>query len=285
MINNLPLLLLSVALSSTRNITSKLTATASNEKSQFYFSQAILFSVAAVLIVSTRLRTLETALWTVVLGVVYGILLILSQWMLTIALGLGNTSVCSVVYSFGFIIPTVSGYLFWSEQFTVFQGIGLMAALFAILLTVKKENDGIFGGKKFVLTILTATVASGGLGIMQKVQQASSVANQESMFLTVAFTVAFAVSFLAFLLIRPKSKPQLKYAVSPTVTGICFGGANLCNTLLAGRLPSAVFFPTQNILTILLSSTAGIIFFKEKLTAKTVLIIIVGIFAVILFSI
>ncbi len=285
MLKNLPLLLISVMLSSTRNIASKKTSADAIDKAQFFFSQTVLFGVAAVLIILVRLRSFEIASQTIIYGVIYGFLLILSQWMLTIALGLGNTSVCSVVYSMGFIIPTVSGSLFWNEPFTVFQGIGLMAALFAIILTAKKWNGRIGDGGKFVLAILSATTASGGLGIMQKIQQASPTANQEAVFLTVAFTVAFAFSFLAFLLCRPHLKPPFKSTVIPALTGICFGGANLCNTLLAGRLPSAVFFPTQNILTILLSSTAGIIFFKEKLTAKTVLIIIVGIFAVILFSI
>lgn len=284
MLRNLPLLLLSVALSATRNVTSKLTATASAERSQFYFSQAVLFFVATVLIVLTRLRSFEVSFQTVGFGIIYSALLILSQWMLTLALGLGNTAVCSVVYSLGFIIPTVSGCLFWDEQFTLLQGIGLMAALFAIMLTVKKGNGGISSRKKFVSAILIATVASGGLGIMQKVQQASSVKNQESVFLTVAFTVAFAVSLSAYLLTDRPNKPHFKSAVAPIMTGVCFGGANLCNTLLAGRLPSAVFFPTQNILTILLSTVAGIIIFKEKFTAKTVLILVLGVLAVILFS-
>ncbi len=283
MLKNLPLLLLSVMLSSTRNITSKKTAADSNEKVQFYFSQTILFGVAAVLIILLRLRSFEIAFQTVIYGIIYGFLLILSQWMLTIALGLGNTSVCSVVYSMGFLIPTVSGTLFWNEPFTVLQGIGLIAALSAITLTVRKDNSNL-GGKKFVLAIVSATAASGGLGIMQKVQQASPTANQEAAFLTVAFMVAFTFSFFAFLLCRPCLKPQFKSAIIPAVTGICFGGANVCNTLLAGRLPSAVFFPTQNILTILLSSVAGIIIFKEKSTLKTILITILGIIAVILFT-
>lgn len=284
MLNNLPLLFLSVALSATRNVTSKLTATASAERSLFYFSQAVLFFVATMLIVLTRLRSFEVSFQTLGFGIIYGALLILSQWMLTLALGLGNTAVCSVVYSLGFIIPTVSGCILWDEQFTLLQGIGLISAVSAIIITVKKPSTDRFYGGKFVLAILTATVASGGLGIMQKIQQASSVKNQDSMFLTVAFTVAFAVSLLAYFLTDKSNKPTPKNAVAPAVTGICFGGANLCNTLLAGRLPSAVFFPTQNILTILLSTVAGIIIFKEKLTAKAVLTLVLGVLAVVLFS-
>lgn len=69
------------------------------------------------------------------------------------------------------------------------------------------------------------------------------------------------------------------------MTGVCFGGANLFNTILAGKMKSAVFFPLQNISTILLTTLLGIVLFKEKITKKTALILSLGILVILLFSI
>lgn len=184
----------------------------------------------------------------------------------------------------GFVLPTVSGALFWHESFTLLNLVGLVIVIAVILLSAKKQ-DSAAKSNAFVPFIIAAMTASGGLGIMQKVQQTSEYAEQKSAFLIIAFIFAAAVSLIAFLIQSTKTKPKASCIIYPAVTGICFGGANLCNTILAGMLSSAVFFPVQNISTILLSTVLGIILFKESLTKKTIAILTLGITAVIIFSI
>ena len=71
----------------------------------------------------------------------------------------------------------------------------------------------------------------------------------------------------------------------PIVAGLCFGGSNVCNTMLAGVLPSAVFFPVQNISTILLSTLLGILLFRERMTARNAVVLLLGILVIALFSV
>lgn len=283
---NIGYLLLSVSLSAGRNITSKKTAIYSNEKSSFFLSQSILFLSAALLLIGFNSNlTLSVSNQTVIYGGIYGILLILSQWMFTLALKMGSTSICSVIYSLGFLLPTLSGTLFWNEEFTFTHFVGLVIALATILLTTKREENSKQGQKTFVPFILVAMLASGGLGIMQKVQQNSNAANEKSLFLIIAFVIAFLCSMIAFLFSEKTVKMRTEMFLFPAITGVCFGGANLCNTTLAGRMKSAVFFPVQNISTILLSTVLGIVIFREKLTWKTMTIILLGITVVLIFSI
>ncbi len=278
-------LLASVSLTASRNITSKKTAAEAKATSQFFFSQSVLFLSAALLLAALNPAAFQKVSGiTVIYGVIYGVLLILSQWMFTLALSLGSTSVCSVVYSLGFILPTVSGALFWSEPFTVLNFIGLILAVFVILLTVKKGEGEKKAGKSFAAFILIAMTASGGLGIMQKLQQAGSAKDERSLFLIIAFVFAFLGSAAALLLSKKGEKPRASLIIYPALTGLCFGGANLLNTILAGRMKSAVFFPLQNISTILLSTLLGILIFREKLTAKTAVIIALGAATVVVFS-
>lgn len=223
---------------------------------------------------------------TLVFGMIYGVLLVLSQWMFTIALKGGNTSVCSVVYSLGFILPTVSGTLFWNEHLTFHNCVGILVAVVIILLTAKKSTPERYKtNKSFVLYLLVAMVSSGGLGIMQKVQQSSDAADEKGAFLLIAFCFAFCCSLIAYCLCRKKVAITPTKVLYPVFTGLCFGGANLCNTILAGRMKSAVFFPIQNISTILFATLLGIFIFKEKLTPKTTAILILGIAVIVLFSV
>lgn len=277
---------ISVILSAGRNLTSKKTATVYNGKSDFYLFQTVLFGTAAVLLaLLVVIMPTKISMLTCFYGGVYGVLLILSQWMFTLALKKGNTSVCSVIYSLGFILPTVSGSIFWGESFTVQNGIGIVLAVTVILLSAKKSAFSENNNNSYIPFILVAMLSSGGLGIMQKVQGKSSVSDEKSVFLLIAFIFAFAVSGISYLLCANKNKFNIKSVTPSVFTGFCFGGANLFNTILAGKMDSAVFFPLQNISTILLTTAFGLILFKEKITIKIATVLLLGILIIITFSI
>ncbi len=283
---NLLFLLLSVSLTSGRNIASKKTAEDNKAPSLFFFSQAMLFLAADLLLISANITSFSLISTTTLLyGIIYGILLVLSQWMFTLALKIGSTSICSVVYSLGFIIPTVSGAIFWNEEFVITDLFGLILALTTIIFTVIGKEKGGKTGKTFLLPIIIAMLSSGGLGIMQKVQQSSRFANERNEFLIIAFTLAFLSSIIGFIGCKNKAKIQKQNIVFPAIAGLCFGGANLFNTILAGRIKSAAFFPLQNISVILLSTILGITLFKEKLSFKNIMIILLGALTVVIFSI
>ena len=283
---NISYLFLSVSLSAGRNIMSKKTAFDTNKKSQFFLSQNILFAAASLLLFACgKNNFISVSAITLVYGIIYGIFLILSQWMFTLALKTGNTSVCSVIYSLGFILPTVSGTLFWDETMSFPDCVGVLLAVIIILLTTKKsDREAEKKNKSFIPFILTAMFSSGGLGVMQKVQQTSKVADEKTAFLFVAFAFAFFCSFIALLFSYEKVEWDIKKYSYPAFTGLCFGGANLCNTILAGKMKSAVFFPMQNISTILLTALLGIVVFKEKFTIKTTIILMLGMVVIFLFS-
>ena len=280
---NIFYLFLSVFLSSGRNIFSKKNAVSNKDISQFFFSQASLFLSASLLLIPLCLINFSgISKITFMYGIVYGILLVLSQWMFTLSLKKGSTSICSVIYSLGFLLPTLSGIVFWNEEFAFCDLIGLLIAIVIILLSMKKESNQ---NRTITPLIIVAMLSSGGLGIMQKLQQKNPFAEQKNEFLTIAFLFAFLCSFLAFFNSKHKIKIEIKSAAYPLLTGLCFGGANLFNTILAGKMKSAIFFPLQNISTIIFSSILGILIFKEKITLKTIFIIILGAATIIFFSI
>ena len=273
------LLALSIVLSTGRNLLSKQLSSAAFGTRRFFLCQGILFAFGALalLLAGAPLRQ-PPSLQTLSYAIVYGILLILAQWFYTLALGRGNTALCSTVYSMGFILPTLSGALIWSEPFSMLDFAGVVCAVFAILCSQKTSLRDTGAGKGGLIPLLVAMLASGGLGIMQKLLQKAGVSDEQTAFLIIAFLLAALLSFLAVPAAEKGKENQFPVRMlgMAATVGIAFGSCNLLNTVLAGRLPSAVFFPTLNIGVIVLTLICGILFFKEKIRKKELLVLLFG---------
>jgi drug/metabolite transporter (DMT)-like permease len=276
------LLSLSVILSTGRNLFSKKLSGIRFGTKDFYFSQSALFLCGGVaLLLFGKTAWSAVSITTVGYAVIYGLLLILAQWFYTAALAKGNTALCSTVYSLGFILPTLSGAFFWSEPFSILDVLGVFCAVSAVIVSGAKPQAKKKAGSSsyYFIPLVIAMLASGGLGIVQKVQQKSDYSDQKSIFLLIAFSLA-ALTSLIFALFSKKDGgasilTSQKFAVASCI-GVCFGCCNLLNTTLAGLLPSAIFFPTLNICVILLSMLSGLVFFKERLSRREVSVLILG---------
>jgi hypothetical protein len=87
--------------------------------------------------------------------------------------------------------------------------------------------------------------------------------------LTKKRTFVLAFSFAFFYGKHEKQSKTEKFVWSKAslcsvCAGACFGMASMLNTLLAGRLPSTLIFPTYNVGLMMMSLIFGIILFKEK---------------------
>lgn len=274
------LLGLSVVLSTGRNLFSKNLSEVQFGTKPFFLCQGALFLCGgAALVLFGEISFGSISPITFVYAIIYGLLLILAQWFYTAALAKGNTALCSTVYSLGFIFPTLSGAIIWAEAFSFFDLLGILCAISAVILSGRKpQAKGNTAKSYYFIPLVIAMLASGGLGIVQKLQQTSDYAEQKSVFLLIAFLLAAGISLLFALFIKKATANFIhprKLAVASCI-GLFFGCCNLLNTSLAGLLPSAIFFPTLNIGVILLSMICGVIFFKEKISKKELVVLTSG---------
>ena len=274
------LLGLSVVLSTGRNLLSKNLSDVQFGTKPFFWCQSALFLCGAVaLVLFGKISFGVVAYQTLIYADVYAILLIFAQWFYTAALAKGNTALCSTVYSLGFILPTLSGAILWAESFSFLDLLGIMCAISAVIVSGLKSQAKEKATKSYYfIPLVIAMLASGGLGIVQKLQQKSAYAEQKSIFLLIAFTLAAVISLIFSLFAKKQGDPPFrrgKLAVASCI-GVCFGCCNLLNTTLAGLLDSAIFFPALNIGVILLSMICGVIFFKERILKKEITVLILG---------
>ena len=185
----------------------------------------------------------------------------------------------------GFIIPTISGMLFWSEEVSAMKILGIIFVIPAVIMSGIKKGSNKVHGRGYFIPAVIAMLTSGGLGIMQKIQQKSPYPEQFGTFVLISFIIGATVS-LIFALFAKKDEVKLtrgNVGVACTI-GFCWSMCNLLNTFLSGALPTAVFFPMLNIGMILLSTAIAIFAYKEKITAKTVTVVGLGILSILLIN-
>ena len=274
------LLSLSIFLSTFRNIFSKKLSSVRFGTRPFFICQGVLFlfgGIAVMLFGNVKAEAIEAPV--LLFALIYGATLISAQWFYTLALSRGNTALCSAIYSLGFILPTLTGAVIYNESLSLFDVIGIIFASLAVVASATSQKNDQGSSHGYFLPLLIAMVSSGGLGIIQKVQQSSAYAEKRAVFLLIAFFIASLTSFLtAFIRRTEDNTPSLKsFLVFATLIGIFFGSCNLLNTKLSGILPSAVFFPTLNIGVIILSVVCGAVLFKERLRKNELAVLISGI--------
>ncbi len=281
-------LCLSIILSSVRNILSKGISELKFGTKQFFLVQACIFICGSFVLIFVTNNTLRhPAPVTLLYALIYAILLLSAQYCYTSALKNGNIGVCSTVYSLGFIFPTLSGSLFWNERLTELNIIGILIVIPTIIVSgmPTSKNGQEQKNNTYIVPLVFAMLSSGGLGIMQKVQQNSLYSEQKNLFVISAFALAGIISFVFSLF--AKKVPQIKLVkklIFGTGIGSAFGLCNLLNTILAGKLDSAVFFPVLNTGTIVFSIVSGIIFYKEKISRKDLCVLLLGIISIILIT-
>ena len=285
---NLLLLISSVGMSTIRNLLSKNISDLRFGTKEFFAVQSVTFFCgSAVLIIAVKDPFDTISLLTVLYAIVYGMLLLSAQYCYTSALKKGNVGICSTVYSLGFIIPTLSGSFFWDESLTEFDVAGILMAIPTIVISglnpgkYKKSQTE----KGYIFPLLVAMFSSGGLGILQKLQQSSPYPEQSKFFVIFAFAFAGVISFVFFMFAKATVQKCLSQKIITAIgIGIAFGFSNLFNTILAGKLDSAALFPILNIGTILFSPILASVFFKERASKKDMVVLALGIISILLIS-
>lgn len=278
-------LALSVLLSTFRNLFSKRLSNAPFGSRRFFRLQSTLFLSGGILLLifSFHAEKFLSPL-TFSYAICYGLLLLSAQWLYTMAMKQGNVGICSTIYSFGFVIPTMAGVIIWNDSLKLTGGVGIVLVLVSILLSgLASKSEKKTDKKSYLAPLILAMVSSGGLGLMQKIQQSSPFPGERIPFVAVAFLFAGIVSLtISFVSAKEKTNSSVMSVFFAILTGLSFSGSNLLNTTLAGMVSLTVFPPILNIGTIVLSSLVGSVIFREKPTKTEMAVLVLGILAILL---
>ena len=234
-----------------------------------------------------------SSVFTIVLGVVFGVVTALQGITNIAALQVGPMSYTTVIISFSTLISALSGIMFFDEILGWAQIVGIVLMLASFVLAAKSDGDEKKANSKWLFLCLISFVATGGIGVMQKVHQSSEYREELNAFLIIAFvsSAILCAIFTALLKRRESRSADVKNNANKKlfglllgimiVSGACVAVNNKFNLYLSGVMDSAVFFPIVNGGTLVLTTLAAVLLFKEKLSKKQWIGVVFGIVSVV----
>ena len=232
----------------------------------------------------------KASLFTVLLGVLFGAVTALQGVTNMAALQVGPLSYTTVIISFSTLISALSGVLFFGESIGLWQIIGMALMLASFALANGGENGGKRANLRWLLLCVVAFLATGAIGVMQKIHQSSAFKGELNAFLVIAFAVSAFLSGVITLLLRKKDRTSnapenargkmILLIFLMLISGVCVAVNNKLNLYLSGVIDSVIFFPVVNGGGLVLTTLASLLIFKERLRAKQWIGILLGIASV-----
>ncbi len=226
----------------------------------------------------------------------FGLTLLLGFWfILTYVLIVESSqrsgvTITSLSSKLSVVIPTLFGILFLKETLGLMAGIGIVLALVALFLVVggKGKGETTVEKKTLILLLPIFIFFSTGIGdiMMKMTEQKNTSGDMIPMIAFIYFiSFLFGVMLVTYDLMAKKTKWQWKSALG----GLALGTVNFFSTCCIYQamrvFDNVVMFPVYNIGVVCLSALCGWLLFKEKLTWKNYLGLVIAIIAVILITV
>lgn len=183
----------------------------------------------------------------------------------------------------GMLIPCVLGHFFWNEKLNLFSIAGIVLAIISIVLLKDSSKNQNKVNLKGIIIGLLVFVTSGGIMIVQKLMGLYFVGESVSAYNFYSFFISFII-LGSFLVVKSKNeekknitkKDAKKLILCSIGSAVSLCVINFVMTTLSSSIPSVVLFPLFNGLGIVCVCVGSSILFKEKMTKKKVVGLIIG---------
>lgn len=210
--------------------------------------------------------------------------------MATIAQKIG-VATASVASKMSVVIPVIAAVLIYNDSFSSLKILGIVLALTGLYLATQKGKTVVRDPKLLWLPVILF-FGSGLLDTLLKLAENKFVPPQDQLlFIPSIFVMAFVFGFLVTTLKSVRNRNfmlESRSIVGGTILGVVNYGSIyfIWNALAQPGTESSVVFPVANMGVVAASALAGLAFFKEQLTIKNWLgiVICVGSIAIIAFS-
>jgi len=182
----------------------------------------------------------------------------------------------------GLLIPLIAGEIFFQEQIKPTQWIGVVILFIAVVIMCSYNNSI---KAKLTFSALAVLFISGAASGITDLSQKLFVKNLPDVSVSVFnfYTYVFAGITLsvAFLLMKPQSDAQStgdtfrKVFGYVVVMAICLFLNSYFRTLAAAHLDAVLLYPLSQSAALILSTLMSHFFFKEKITPKCIIGIVI----------
>lgn len=217
--------------------------------------------------------------FAIILGIISGILYLVSFFVYQYNIRQNGVVLASTFMKLGVVIPTLMAILVFGEAPTILQIVGILLACFAIVLSQLKPNDSV---KVYSIWLLVLMFISGFTDSLANIYDKIGDGGIKDCYLFVTFLIAALCALIAWLY---KGGGISKYDI---LFGCLIGIPNYYSArfliLALGKLPAIVVYPGYSTLTIVTTSLAGFLFFKEKCDMQKLAVIFIILVSIVFLS-
>lgn len=177
----------------------------------------------------------------------------------------------------GVLIPLIGSYLLFAEEICLRQWIG-MGFLFIAVVLMCSYHHSLKGKLTFpaLLLLLLCGIANGLTDLSQKLFSEWGAGQSVAAFNFYTYLFSALILGIVFLLIPRERSAEKSANIGKTwplilLMAVCLFANSYFKTLAAKSLPAAVLYPLNQGSALILSLGMAAIFFKEKITAKSIL--------------
>lgn len=216
-----------------------------------------------------------------------GLIFILIFNLMAITTQKNGISVAAVATKMSVAIPVVFGILIYKESTGALKIVGIVLALVAVYMTSIKTTEGISIKKENLIYPFLVFIGSGIIDTSLKFMEKNYVSEVDTAIFSSSI-FGFAAIIGVFVLVYKAITSTLKISIKNIIAGICLGIPNyfsiyfLIQALRNPNIDSSTIFIINNVAILLVSTFAGILFFKEKLIPKNWIGIILAVISILL---
>lgn len=222
----------------------------------------------------------SSIVWGLIVGGIFGSFFFLSFVYYQKSIKENGVGISGTIAKLGILIPMIFSIVIWKEFPSTIQWVGIALSLVSILIVNLSQNSL----EKFDIkpAIILLFIFGGMAEFSSKFYQKYALEEYKDVFLFALFFVAFLISI--FYTFKEKSAITKK----DILTGFAVGIPNLFSSyfliLSLATLKTSVVFPIYSAGSIVLINLGGFLLFKEKITRKNQVAIILTVTALVLIN-
>ena len=255
--------------------------------STFVFNAASYGFATVVALVALIFSERILSLPTLICAIMYAIVVVSLQTISITAMKSGAMTTTVICVMYGMIIPSVAGPIFWEERLGALQIVGICLMLGSLWLLNKQSSAGERISGRWMILAAIAFLLSGMAGLMEKIHQSTDGRGERVMFVFVACLFMTALSLVGTFVSRRAAEGGSLAKKIPlgAISGVVIGLYSTVNLTLSGGLDSMIYYPIANGGALLLTVIISRVVFKERLSLRRAVGVVIGLCGIICLSI
>jgi len=222
-------------------------------------------------------------IWAILLGVIGGIFFFLSFVYYQKSVGKNGAAISGTFGKLGILVPMIFSIIIWKEIPRIVQWVGIFMALFSIVFVNISSNKDENGNIRINLTLILLFLFGGMAEFQNKLFQQYALTEYKNVFLFFIFVMAFFLSL--YFVVKSRAKVTKK----DLIVGFLVGVPNLFSSyfliMALSFMPTSIAFPIYSAGSIIFISFGEMLLYKEKLSKKNKVAILLVILALVLINI